>query len=307
MEVQEFKHDFSPVVKELPEDLQGQVVSKFEQFAVDAAVWKEKVKGLVVTDVSQTDLMDQARTARLELRKIRTGADKIRKALKEDATKYNKAVQGVYNLIEQAIKPLEEHLLEQEEYAKRIEEERKAEIREERAKIASDYYQFVPANTDWAEMTQEDFDRQIENAKKLKELEEKEMRERVEERKRQELIIARQKEIMPLMRHIPEHEYDGQDSDVERYTEEEWRALVDPLKEMAARKPAPLPKRTESTGQSSKSQLEKLQGLISEAGAFAKECEQFFPKEEKKSLYEPLITGLRTALISVNSKLQSND
>ena len=58
--------------------------------------------------------MQEARIARLALRDIRIQADKTRKALKEESLRYGKAVQGVYNVIEYLITPIEKHLEERE-------------------------------------------------------------------------------------------------------------------------------------------------------------------------------------------------
>ena len=67
-----------------------EIKERFENFFLTANEWKEKAFEIVVTDVTQKDLMKQAREARLLLKGIRTDADKVRKALKEDSIKYSK-------------------------------------------------------------------------------------------------------------------------------------------------------------------------------------------------------------------------
>jgi hypothetical protein len=314
METEVQKNPLLPVVKELPKDLQHQIVSEFEVFALEATEWKERSQGLVVTSIDQVELMEEARVARLALRNIRTSADKTRIKLKEDATKYNKAVQRVYNLIEGAVKPLEEHLLAQEEYSKRIEEAKKAAIREERQAIAQPYYQFIPANIDYAEMTQEDFDRQIGQAQKLKKLEDAELEERVKAREAEEMknkmIITRQREIAPLFQFIKEHEYAGQEQNVQQFSEEEWSKLISDLterKEARQRLATPVtpeeasPIVSEVPDNSATGQLEKLKTIIVEAGMFAKEKSHLF---KDPTIYEALITSLRASAHNVREAIE---
>ena len=108
------------------------IQSEFEQFIQLVNEWKKKVETLVVTDESQTDFMKMAKTGRLALRKVRTDADKKRKELKEEALQYGNAVQGVYKTIEDEIRPLEQHLLEQEKFVEYKEQARLEQVAEER-------------------------------------------------------------------------------------------------------------------------------------------------------------------------------
>jgi hypothetical protein len=94
------------------------LLERFQPFFVQAEDWEKKAKSLVVTDASQVREMQIARTARLALADIRINADKARKAMKEDSLRYGKAVQGVYNVIEYLIKPIEVHLSNQENFVK---------------------------------------------------------------------------------------------------------------------------------------------------------------------------------------------
>lgn len=106
----------------------------FNPFAAQINEWKELVAKLKVTSVEQVDEMKQARDGRLALQKVRTGADKKRKELKEESNKYNKAVQEVYNWIESEIKPMEEYLELQEKFKEVQEAKMKAERLIERQK-----------------------------------------------------------------------------------------------------------------------------------------------------------------------------
>jgi len=137
----------------------------FLPFFEQAEEWKKKSEELVVTDVSQVREMKMAREARLALKDIRVNADKTRKALKEDSLRYGKAVQGVYNVIEFLIAPIEKHLEEQEKFAEIQEAKRKAELKSKREIDLMPYSEFVPFGLDLANMSDDDFSKTLNGAK----------------------------------------------------------------------------------------------------------------------------------------------
>lgn len=130
---------------------------KFLPFFEQALQWREKAKNLVVTDISQTREMKMAREARLALRDIRTGANNERKNLKEDSIRYGKAVQGVYNVIEYLITPIEQHLEQQEKFAEIQEQKRKAELKAQREMDLQPFAEFVPFGIDLGAMPESEF------------------------------------------------------------------------------------------------------------------------------------------------------
>lgn len=137
----------------------------FLPFFEQAEKWNEKAKELIVTDVSQTREMKMAREARLALKEIRVNADKTRKALKEDSIRYGKAVQGVYNVIEYLIVPIEKHLEEQEKFPEIQEEKRVKALEEERQSKILPYAEFVPFASNLGKLTDEQFDKLFTGAK----------------------------------------------------------------------------------------------------------------------------------------------
>jgi hypothetical protein len=92
-----------------------------------------------VTDATQVSTIKRARTLRLSLRGLRVEADHIRKKLKEDSLRRGKAIQGVYNIIEYAIAPVEEQLLKHEQFAERAEAARIEKLKTEREAVLSEY------------------------------------------------------------------------------------------------------------------------------------------------------------------------
>ena len=135
--------------------LQNAFLPAYDQLTV----WAEKAKTLVVTDKSQTREMKMAREARLALKEIRVNANKTRLALKEDSTRYGKAVQSVYNLIEGLITPAEKHLETQEKFVEIQEEKRKKNLWSIRASELLHYRDFVTPDqfAELGEMTEEEF------------------------------------------------------------------------------------------------------------------------------------------------------
>jgi hypothetical protein len=110
--------------------------------------------------------MKMAREARLALREIRINADKTRKVLKEDSLRYAKAIQGIYNIIEESISPLEKYLEKQEKFAEIQERNRKEELKRERLAQLEPYREhFSPALVDLAEISDEMFSTILESAK----------------------------------------------------------------------------------------------------------------------------------------------
>jgi fused signal recognition particle receptor len=115
------------------------LLASFEPFLLQAKEWREKAQALIVTDATQLTEKKQAREGRLALKKIRNDADKTRKLLKEDSNRYGKAVQGIYNVIEALIVPIEEHLEKQEKFAEIAEANRKEALHNERVALLQPY------------------------------------------------------------------------------------------------------------------------------------------------------------------------
>lgn len=137
----------------------------FTPFFNQANEWAEKVKSIVVTDASQAEQIKAAREGRLRLKEIRIQADKKRKELKEDSLRYGKAVQGVYNVIEYLITPLEKHLEEQERFVEIQREKIKTELRIKRESELAPYSEFIPSAINLSEITEDDFQKIVSGAK----------------------------------------------------------------------------------------------------------------------------------------------
>jgi DNA repair exonuclease SbcCD ATPase subunit len=101
----------------LPVEEEGILVAKFEDYDKIAEKWKEECKTIIVTDGSQTALINRAREGRLILRDKRINIEKTRKILKEESLRKGQAIDKVAKYLKELIEPLEDYLDKQENFA----------------------------------------------------------------------------------------------------------------------------------------------------------------------------------------------
>lgn len=116
-----------------------QVSTPFVNLYNQALEWKTKADALVITSADQTDEMKEARAARLALVKVRTGIEKKRKELNEDAKKSIENINSLAKFLTNLVTPIESHLLEQEEFAERELQKQKDIIKAERAEKLKEF------------------------------------------------------------------------------------------------------------------------------------------------------------------------
>lgn len=111
-----------------------------------------KAKEITVTDAGQIERIQLARSMRLHLKNIRIEVESQRISLKQESLKKGKAIDGMANIIKYLIFPAEEHLKKQEEFVKRQEGQRKAELAEKRELelqeigVDTEYYNLAEMN-----------------------------------------------------------------------------------------------------------------------------------------------------------------
>ena len=132
--------------------------SSFSPFFEKAMEWEQAAKAIIVTDATQVEQIAAAHEMRLALKEIRINADKKRKELKEDSLRYGKAVQGVYNVIEFLIVPLEKHLEKQEKFAELQEEEKRIKLLAKRQEEIAPYAAYFPISSiDVSRISEEEY------------------------------------------------------------------------------------------------------------------------------------------------------
>lgn len=152
------------------------IISAFSQYYGDATPIVSTGYNIVVTSAEQKGLMKEARNLRLQLRDIRLKADKTRKELKEDSTRYGKAVQAAYNLLAGSIEDLEAHLQKQENFEEELIKAQQAEIRAQREEIIrkEDLINFFSQGQDLGKLLDVDFQDFLDVARNRKAKAEKE-------------------------------------------------------------------------------------------------------------------------------------
>lgn len=123
------------VVREnqLSEQAGKNLMTAFQPYFAEAQPLIEQAKGIKVADATCVSEMKKAREVRLALKRVRTDAEKTRKAMKEDSLRAGRAIDGMNNILLLAIEPVEKVLEEQEKFAERAEAARKAKLGQERA------------------------------------------------------------------------------------------------------------------------------------------------------------------------------
>ncbi len=93
------------------------ILDEFQGYFAIASEWEARAKTIVVTSEDQKAEMQLARTGRLFLREKRIAIEKARKALKEQALREGKAIDGIANVLKALIEPVEDYLDKQENFA----------------------------------------------------------------------------------------------------------------------------------------------------------------------------------------------
>ncbi len=177
------KNQLQVIIKEtnLEPQLAEEFKINFEEHFNMASTWAKKAKKIIVTDPSQTILMEEARTARLFLRKKRLEIENFRVEKKEYYLKAGRAIDKVASFLKDTIIPTEEHLNRQENFVKLQKEAEDARLlakarAEEEVRIAEE-----------AKRESEEKERlRKENEELRKEMEENNNRIKEEQRKIQE-------------------------------------------------------------------------------------------------------------------------
>lgn len=132
-------------------------------YRAKAEALKKTAETLIVTSVDQKAEMKLARATRLSIKDLRVEIDHKRKELGEEALRRKQKIDSDAKELRDILEPLEARLLEQEKFAERAEEARKAELKAAREKELVAFgveTQFV----DLATMPEEAYDKFYESA-----------------------------------------------------------------------------------------------------------------------------------------------
>lgn len=185
-------------LKSVPESRAQEIKAVFEPMVKTLEGFEDAYEKVMAMEQSE-EKSKEARRLRLVIVKIRTSADKLRIEQKEEHVRAGRAIQGVYNILEHAVKSKEKSLKDVEDYYAKIEEEKKNSLRESRRQELSKYEVSDPG-VDLADMDEifwETFRDGIKaKYEKKKEEEEKEAKRRLEEEKKKEKYDQRLKTLL---------------------------------------------------------------------------------------------------------------
>lgn len=177
------------------EDQAKQLIEAFGAPFLEVGEILTTYKDIEVTDVNQKDLMKEAGEKRKALKNVRVGIEKMRKELKADALKTGRIIDAVAKVAKEAIEPAEEYLLLQENYAKILEQNRIAAIKEEREGELAPFVDDVSIYN-LVEMSQDEFQKLVEERMRITADEEEAQRAATQaEEEAQEALAKKNKEL----------------------------------------------------------------------------------------------------------------
>lgn len=259
---------------ELAPEQSKTLLDSFGDLFVEAHKLVAQSKGIKVTREDQKEEMAEAKAIRIKLMKIRTQAEKTKKAIKEPYMRGAQAAQDIYNDIRDITEPEEERLEEQEKFAIRAEQKRMDERLSGRVTKLGRYVDDLTVYT-LREMPEDVFERllgdckavydaKVEAAKKAEE-------ERVEKEKAE---IERQKKIELENEKLRKEAAD--------------RAIVDKIKQEEVEKKIKRAEEAKEIAERALKEKEKAEKDRLDAIA-KKEAEELARKqeEERKALFAP--------------------
>lgn len=183
-----------------------EIAKKFNQFFNTAKEWKKKIEAIEITSIEQKQEMKMSRDARLFVKNTRILAEKekdtMRATIKERMSKdvaEDKFVVECFKLVETTFKNIEKIAQDKEDYAEKLEQERKDKLKAERIEILTPLAEFVPMGLNLAEMSEDDFSKLVNGAnlqKEAKEQAEKRAKEEAEEKEKKVKLYQQRKELL---------------------------------------------------------------------------------------------------------------
>jgi hypothetical protein len=191
---------------ELPPNVGALIMNGFQGFFAEAQDIRDRALAVRIDSPDDKAGMAAAKRMRLDIRAMRTGAEKKRKEMKADSLRLGKAIDGAYNILEAALVPLEQHLQFQETLAERMELERLNNLRADRTAELADIQWNPPAvdialmgADEWAAFARDQRDlHELRVARAKKEEEERLVREAEERRLREEAARKAEEERLRI-------------------------------------------------------------------------------------------------------------
>ena len=123
----------------LKEETKIQLMNHFGKFEDQIAEWEGQAFGIVVTDVTQKDIINQAKEGAKFLQGVRISIEKLHKELKAEVLPYGQLLDLIKRELTRKIEPLETHLDAQADFVKNQEKKYKSELRASRLEAMKPY------------------------------------------------------------------------------------------------------------------------------------------------------------------------
>ncbi len=115
------------------------LVAGFDAYEAIAKEWETKAKEIVVTDLSQKDMIARAKEGRKFLKEKRLEIEKNKTAMKEQSLRKGQAIDAIARYLIALIKPSEDYLESQEKFAEIQEENRLMNLEKTRSEELGQY------------------------------------------------------------------------------------------------------------------------------------------------------------------------
>lgn len=139
----------------------------FEQFREQAAEWKEKAFSIVVTDITQKEIIAKSEEGYKIISKVITGIEKTRKDLKEDSLRTGRLIDSIARTMSDEILPIKEHLKAQKDFVENEEKKIYLALKAERVAALQPYTDQDATTLPLADMPQMQFEMMLKGYKEV--------------------------------------------------------------------------------------------------------------------------------------------
>lgn len=180
------------------------IVNTFGPMSEKVAEFEDQFNALIQESESGIDLAltKKAKRLRLDISKVRTETEKLRKDQKEESLRFGKAIDGAANVLKWAVVAKENRLKEIEDHFETLERERLEKLQTERVELLSPYVDDAEMR-DLSSMDEDVWESYLSTKKKDYEdriaAEEAAQKAREAEAKKQEVYRERKDTILPML------------------------------------------------------------------------------------------------------------
>ena len=156
IQVQE-RQDALLKASDLPEEKKAELMLKMQSYTDTVKQMKQQADALVITDSSQTDLINAAKDGARYIAKVRIAINKVRKELGGDYYKQYKLINSIANILLDELNPIEEDLKLKSKFVEIEKEKKEKALSEERLLLLEPYKDFIPKEANYGSISEEEF------------------------------------------------------------------------------------------------------------------------------------------------------